>query len=494
MDTAPAIRLEMRGIRKSFGPQVALSGVSLKLAAGEVHALVGENGAGKSTLMKILSGAYQPDGGEMWVDGIPYAPTNPSEARRRGVGMIYQELSIAPHLTVAENIFLGIEPLQGLLINHYKMQVEAEKTLQSLGHANIDVNSLAGELSVSQQQIIEIARALSMGCKIIVFDEPTSSLAQADVARLFDLIDTLAQRGLSIIYISHFLEEVRRLSTRLTILRDGASVSVHETKAVDDTKIVAEMVGREVKDLYPRSPRKLGPVLLDAVIPGRGRMTLRRGEVVGLCGLVGAGRTEFLRAIFGLDSAEGKKITVNADQSTSNPRTNWQAHLGLVSENRKEEGLALDLSIGDNVCLPSLKNLGQWGFISPTERNRHTVKWISDLGIRCQSPEQAIGNLSGGNQQKAAIARLLEADCDILLLDEPTRGIDIAAKAKIYEVINRLVTDPKNPRAVLMVSSYLPELLGVCDRIAVVCRGQIGQAIPVNETDSEKLMRAATGN
>jgi ribose transport system ATP-binding protein len=424
----------------------------------------------------------------------PTLHVNPSEARQRGVGMIYQELSIAPHLSVTENIFLGIESRKGLLIDSGKMQAEAKKTLVSLGHDGIDVNQPAGELSVSQQQIVEIARALSMGCKIIVFDEPTSSLAQADVARLFDLIDTLAKRGLTIIYISHFLEEVRRLTSRLTILRDGASVAVYETKAVDDAKIVAEMVGRAVKDLYPRSARKTGEVVLEADVPGRGKITLRRGEVVGLCGLVGAGRTEFLRAIFGLDTVEGKNIVVHRSQSTSDPRSNWQAHLGLVSENRKEEGLALDLSIGDNICLPSLSKLGKAGFISPGERSEHTVRWISNFGIRCQGPNQSIGNLSGGNQQKAAIARLLEADCDILLLDEPTRGIDIAAKAKIYEVINQLVTDPKNPKAVLMVSSYLPELLGVCDRIATVCRGQLSEAEPVGQTNSEKLMRAATGN
>jgi ribose transport system ATP-binding protein len=269
---------------------------------------------------------------------------------------------------------------------------------------------------------------------------------------------------------------------------------VHETKSIDDAKIVAEMVGREVKDLYPRNQRTIGPVLLEANIPGSGKLTLRRGEVVGLCGLVGAGRTEFLRAIFGLDTIEGKNVLVNGIQKTSDPRSNWQAHLGFVSENRKEEGLALDLSIGDNVCLPALSKLGKIGFISPTQRSLHTTRWISDFGIRCQGSDQPIGNLSGGNQQKAAIARLLEADCDILLLDEPTRGIDIAAKAKIYEVINRLVTDPKNPKAVLMVSSYLPELLGVCDRIATVCRGQLSEAVPVSETNSEKLMRAATGN
>ena len=486
-------RLEMRDIRKAFGPQIALGGVSLKVQAGEVHALVGENGAGKSTLMKILSGAYQPDAGAMWVDGQPYAPTNPAEARQRGVGMIYQELSIAPHLSVAENIWLGIEPKNGILLDRVKMRTEAQATLAGLGHGDIDVDQPAGKLSVSHQQIIEIARALSMGCKIIVFDEPTSSLAQADVQRLFELIDQLSRRGLSIIYISHFLEEVRRLSSRLTILRDGQSVACHATPSITDDAIVAEMVGREVKDLYPRSPRKVGEVLLEAKIPNRGTLTLRRGEVVGLCGLVGAGRTEFLRALFGLEENTDQTLRLAGATHRTEPRSNWLHHMGLVSENRKEEGLALELSIADNVCLPALQKIAKLGFVSPQTCNAHTTVWIEKFGIRCQGPQQAIGRLSGGNQQKAAIARLLEADCDILLLDEPTRGIDIAAKAKIYEIIDQLVADPIRPRAVLMVSSYLPELLGVCDRIAAVRRGQVGEATPVAETNSEKLMRAATG-
>ncbi len=491
--SSDAARLEMRDIRKAFGAQIALGGVSLKIHAGEVHALVGENGAGKSTLMKILSGAYQPDSGTMFVDGQPYAPANPADGRQRGVGMIYQELSIAPHLSVAENIWLGIEPQKGLVLDRTKMRTEAQATLAGLGHGTIDVDQPAGQLSVSHQQIVEIARALSMGCKIIVFDEPTSSLAQADVQRLFDLIDQLSRRGLAIIYISHFLEEVRRLSSRLTILRDGQSVACHVTSAITDDAIVAEMVGREVKDLYPRSQRQLGEILLEATIPQRGTLTLRRGEVVGLCGLVGAGRTEFLRAVFGLEENTSQKITIAGHSQLAEPRNNWLHRMGLVSENRKEEGLALELSIADNVCLPALKKVAKLGFVSPATCEAHTVEWIDKFGIRCQGPNQAIGRLSGGNQQKAAIARLLEADCDILLLDEPTRGIDIAAKAKIYEIIDQLVADPIRPRAVLMVSSYLPELLGVCDRIAAVRRGQVGEATPVAQTNSEKLMRAATG-
>jgi len=494
MSDGPAggLRLEMRAIRKSFGSQAALDGVSLEVRAGEVHAIVGENGAGKSTLMKVLSGAHQPDGGQMWLDGTPYAPAHPQEARQRGVGMIYQELSIAPHLSVAENISLGREPRRGILLDRAALRSRAQSTLAELGHGQIDVDAPAGGLSISQQQIVEIARSLAMGCRVIVFDEPTSSLAQADVQRLYALIDNLSRRGLAVIYISHFLEEVRRLATRLTVLRDGRSIAVHEVDQVGDAQIVAEMVGRDIQDLYPRSVRKKGAVALEAILPDIGPITLHYGEILGLCGLVGAGRTEILQALFGLELKKDARIRKDGHTVGPGPRHSWAARLGFVSENRKEEGLALSLSIGDNVCLPALGKLGRLGFLSPARRRQNTGQWIQQLDIRCQSADQNVGNLSGGNQQKAAFARLLEADCEILLLDEPTRGIDIAAKAKIYATIDRLVTDPLQPRAIIMVSSYLPELLGVCDRIAVVRRGKIGHPYPVAETSSEQLMQEAT--
>ena len=485
-------RLVMQSITKAFGSNQALGGVDLILLPGEVHALVGENGAGKSTLMKVLSGAHATDAGTMKLDGKAYAPRDPQEARASGVGMIYQELSIAPHLSVAENLVLGAEPVRGGLFDRGAARKLARETLTSLGHGDIVVDAPAGSLSISRRQIIEIGRSLALGCKVIVFDEPTSSLAQADVQRLFELIDRLAARGISIIYISHFLEEVRRLSSRLTVLRDGKSVATFKTKEVDDARIVAEMVGRNVDELYPRSPRKAGEVLLEASAPGLGSLTVRRGEVLGICGLVGSGRTELLRAIFGLD--HDGKVRVAGNQLTPAPLISWQTGMGLVSENRKEEGLALGLGIGDNICLASLSKLGSAGFISPNQRSRHTQEWIQKLGIRCENPDQPIGRLSGGNQQKAALARLLEADCDILLLDEPTRGIDIAAKARIYEAIDRLVTDPVRPRAVVMVSSYLPELLGTCDRIAVMKRNGLGQAHTLSETSAEALMAEATGN
>lgn len=483
-------RLVMRGITKAFGRNQALGGVDLTVMPGEVHALVGENGAGKSTLMKVLSGAHAPDAGTMELDGEAYAPRDPHAARARGVGMIYQELSIAPHLTVAENLVLGAEPRRGGLVDREAARKLARETLTGLGHGDIDVDALAGTLSISRLQIVEIGRSLALGCKVIVFDEPTSSLAQEDVRRLFELIDRLAARGIAILYISHFLEEVRRLASRLTILRDGRSVAGFRTAEVDDARIVAEMVGRNVRELYPRSLRKAGETILEGSAPGLGQLSVRRGEVFGICGLVGSGRTELLRAIFGLDP--NGHVRIAGREFTPSPLAAWQSGMGMVSENRKEEGLALALSIGDNVCLASLGHLGRAGLISPAERSERTQAWIGALGIRCEGPDQPIGRLSGGNQQKAALARLLEAECDILLLDEPTRGIDIAAKARIYEAIDRLVTDPVRPRAVVMVSSYLPELLGTCDRIAVMGRNGLGTPRPVDTTSAEALMAEAT--
>lgn len=483
-------RLEMRGIAKAFGRNRALDGVDLTVAPGEVHALVGENGAGKSTLMKVLSGAHAPDAGAMRLDGAAYAPRDPQEARRSGVGMIYQELAVAPHLSVAENLVLGAEPRRGPLADRAAARRLARETLAGLGHGDIDVDAPAGSLSISRLQIVEIGRSLALGCKVIVFDEPTSSLAQEDVRRLFELIDGLAARGISVIYISHFLEEVRRLASRLTVLRDGRSVATHRVAEVDDARIVAEMVGRDVAELYPRSPRTPGEVALRARVPGRGSLEVRRGEVLGICGLVGSGRTELLRGIFGLDPGGARSVAGSA--VASSPRASWAAGMGMVSENRKEEGLALALGIGDNICLPNLKALGRVGLVSPAERTRRADRWIAELGIRCQGADQPIGRLSGGNQQKAALARLLEADCDVLLLDEPTRGIDIAAKARIYQAIDRLVTDPVRPRAVVMVSSYLPELLGTCDRIAVMGRNGLGEPHSVAGTSAERLMAEAT--
>jgi ribose transport system ATP-binding protein len=492
-------RLVMRGIRKTFGPTIALGRVDLEVLPGEVHALVGENGAGKSTLMKILSGAHAPDSGEMVFDGKTYSPRNPLDARGRGVGMIYQELSIAPHLTIEENIVLGMEPSCGPFVDRKAMRARAMEALAHFDHPDLRPDVVAGTLSVSALQLVEIGRSLAMGCKLLVFDEPTSSLAQKDIERLFLLIDRLKAQGISIIYISHFLEEVQRLASRLTVLRDGFVVGTRDVATTSPEEIVSLMVGRDVEDLYPRSERTQGALILEIKdLSGKSKpesasLELYRGEVVGIAGLVGSGRTEFLRALFGLDSVKSGEIRMGGSSGRASPRNRWQQGIGLLSENRKEEGLALSLSIADNVTLTCLERFGAAGTVSPKKQFAATSVWIQRLGIKCQGPDQAIGGLSGGNQQKAAFARLLEHDVDILLLDEPTRGIDIAAKARIYEAINEVVTDPARPRAVIMISSYLPELFGVCDRIAVMSQGRLGRAVPVGKITPHDVMLVATG-
>lgn len=489
----------MRGIRKTFGPTIALGRVDLEVLPGEVHALVGENGAGKSTLMKILSGAHAPDSGEMEIDGESYRPTNPLNARSRGVGMIYQELSIAPHLTVEENIVLGMEPMRGPFIDRKAMRARALEALAYFDHPDLRPDALASTLSVSALQLVEIGRSLAMGCKLLVFDEPTSSLAQKDIERLFLLIDRLKAQGISIIYISHFLEEVQRLASRLTVLRDGSVVGTLDVATSTPETIVSLMVGRDVEDLYPRTRRTQGESLLKIKnLSGRSKpvsvsLDLHRGEVIGIAGLIGSGRTEFLRALFGLDPILSGEIQIGHNTGSATPRKRWQQGLGLLSENRKEEGLALGLSIADNITLTCLESFGKAGTLTPKKQNLAAARWIERLGIKCQSPQQAIGGLSGGNQQKAAFARLLEHDVDILLLDEPTRGIDIAAKARIYEAINEAVTDAKRPRGVIIISSYLPELFGVCDRIAVMSQGKLSEAMPVGEITPHDVMLIATG-
>ncbi|MDZ7269556.1 MAG: sugar ABC transporter ATP-binding protein [candidate division KSB1 bacterium] len=492
--------LEMRGIHKRFGATVALAQVDFEVRAGEVHALVGENGAGKSTLMKILSGALQPEAGSMWLAGRPYHPRSPLQARQHGVGMIYQELSLAPHLTVAENILLGMEPARFGFIKRREVQQRALAALQHFDHPEIKPGVRVRELPPGARQLVEIARALAMGCTVLVFDEPTSSLSRSDIQSLFRVIRDLRRRGLAIVYISHFLEEVGEIADRLTVLRDGRVAGTRPTAEVTPAEIVALMVGRTVQELYPRSPRQRGePVVEIRQLSGMQKpadvsLTLYRGEVLGICGLVGAGRTELLRALFGLDPIRRGEIKIGVYAGPASPLKRWQQGVGLLSEDRKEEGLALNLSLADNLTLSKLTGLGPLGLILPRHQAAVANHWIAEMDIHCRDARQRVADLSGGNQQKVALGRLLHHEVDILLLDEPTRGIDVAAKAKIYEVVDRLVAarHPK-PRAVLMVSSYLPELLGICDRIAVMVRGKLGAPRPAAELDEHQLMLAATG-
>jgi ribose transport system ATP-binding protein len=491
--SAPAeMRLRMEGVRKAFGATVALDGVDFSVRAGEVHALVGENGAGKSTLMKVLSGAHAPDTGRMWLDGRPYCPHHPLDARKAGVAMIYQELSLARHLSVMENIVLGMEPVFGPFMDWRSVRARSAQALATLGRPDIPLETPVARLSVAEQQLVEIGRAVAIGCRVLVLDEPTSSLAQRDVKLLFELVRRLRQQGHAIVYISHFLEEVKDVADTFTVLRDGKSVGGGKTADASIDRMVSLMVGRNVDELYPRSRRTPGEIILEVrqlagdVKPALAGLALRRGEVLGIAGLVGAGRTELLRCIFGLNRVTSGQVRIGTFSGPAAPGRRWKQGAGMVSEDRKSEGLALDLSVAENLTLSRLPWL-----VTPRQQAGWSRPWIGMLPIKCGSPRQRVGDLSGGNQQKVALARLLHHDVDVLLLDEPTRGIDVGSKAQIYRIIDELACRGK---AVLVVSSYLPELMGICDRVAVMCRGVLGEAHPAGQFDEQQIMLEATGS
>jgi ribose transport system ATP-binding protein len=490
-------RFEMRGVAKAFGATAALDGVDLSVRGGEVCALVGQNGAGKSTLMAILAGAIAPDGGAMRLDGTRYAPRDPLEARRAGVAMIYQELSLAPHLPVMENIVLGMEPVRRGVVQRDRMRAIAAAALGELGHSDILPETIVGTLSPAAQQLVEIARALAVGCRVLVLDEPTSSLGRADVQALFGLIGRLKARGIAIVYISHFIEDVKAVSDRFVVLRDGRNAGGGPTADASPAEIVGLMVGRGLDQLYPRGARAPGaPVLqLENVLPGDATLTLRRGEILGIAGLLGAGRTRLMRAIFGLEPVRRGAVTVGAFTGAATPHDRWRQGAGLLSEERAGEGLALGLSVADNMTMTRLAPLGPGFTVLPARQQAAAARWIETLGIRCGDTRQPVGELSGGNQQKVAVARLLHHGADVLLLDEPTRGIDVGSKAQVYRLMDELVCGAAGERkaAILLVSSYVPELLGVCDRIAVMARGRLGPARPVDEWTEHSLLMDASG-
>ncbi|MDO8544850.1 MAG: sugar ABC transporter ATP-binding protein [Opitutaceae bacterium] len=491
----PALRLV--AIKKAFGATRALRGVSLEVAAGEVHALIGENGAGKSTLMKVLSGAHAADEGTMELGGHPYAPAHPHDARLKGVAMIYQELNLALHLTAQENILLGAESAKAGWIKRRQSRERACAALAQLGHESLDLDRPAGAFSIATQQIIEIARALLTKPKVLIMDEPTSSLTQADTELLFAAILRLRTQGVSIIYISHFLEECRRIADRYTVLKDGETVGTGAMKDASLDRIVTLMTGREVKDLYARRAHTPGDVVLEvralASAPRlkRAGFQLRAGEIFGLAGLIGAGRTDLLRTIFGLDRREaGEVVIVGAPAGKATPRSRWAQGVGFLSENRKEEGLMLTQSIADNITLTKHATFGRLGWINGRRQRAAAQRWVDDLRVKCRDAAQPISQLSGGNQQKVAIARLLEHPARIFLLDEPTRGIDVGSKAQIYELVGELAAAGK---AVIVISSYLPELLGLCDTIGVMCRGELVTIRPRAQWSEADIMRVATG-
>lgn len=489
--------LTLSGIEKNFGATRALSGVSLAIAPGEVHAVIGENGAGKSTLMKILSGAHAADSGTMTLDGEPYRPENPLDARRRGVAMIYQELNLVVHLDAVENILLGSESSHFGWVDRRAGRERAMSALTLLGHQSLNLERPVGEFSIAEQQIVEIARALLGRPRVLIMDEPTSSLTQADTEKLFAVIGRLREQSVSVIYISHFLEECRRICDRFTVLKDGLTAGGGDMKTTPLDRIVTLMTGREVKQLYPKRTHPLGsPVVevrgaVSAPRLRRATLQVREGEVFGLAGLIGAGRTDLLRAIFALDRLDaGDVCVVGHDGEAATPFTRWAQGVGFLSENRKEEGLMLGRSIADNLTLTRQSIYGRLGWIDKRRQRDASQRWISALAIKCLTAEQSVGELSGGNQQKVAFARLLEHSARVFLLDEPTRGIDVGSKAQIYQLIGELAAAGKT---VLVASSYLPELLGLCGTIGVMCRGELADVRPAEAWSEAELIRVATG-
>lgn len=490
--------LEMNDISKSFPGVRVLDQVTFNLTGGEVHALMGENGAGKSTLMKILGGIHRRDGGTVILKGTPCEIASPSMAQSLGIAMIHQELNLIPHLTVMENIFLGREFTYGRsgMINWGKMRQESVRFLSQLG-LSIDPGIIAGELSVGQQQMIEIAKALSMNAEILVLDEPTAALTDREIEALFTVIESLKAKGVGMIYISHRMEEIFRICDRVTVMRDGHTVGTDRVADTNIDKLVKMMVGREIKDRFPKIDVSVGEPKLEVKglsLPGKLQdisFAVRSGEIVGIAGLMGAGRTELAKALFGVTPARQGEICVDGRPiAIRKPVDAIRAGIALVTEDRKDEGLLLNLSVKDNISLPNLKDVSSLGFVNRSKETGISERLISQLLIKTPNGEQKVGSLSGGNQQKVVIGKWLETNPQVFILDEPTRGVDIGAKKEIYDLMNQLVS---RGVAILMISSELPEVLGMSDRILVMHEGRIAGEFARGEATQEKIMHCATG-
>ena len=498
--TAPALRVE--GLVKRFGATVALDGVDLTLKPGEVHALIGENGAGKSTLLNVVAGAIRPDRGRMFVAGEPYTPGSPLDAKRRGIALIHQELMLCPHLTVAENVVLGAEPrTRAGRFDAGAARARASALLRNFDHPEIDPDERVGRLPLAARQVVEICRALAADVRVLLMDEPTSSFQRPDIERLFVLIRRLASRGIGVVYISHFLEEVREIADRYTVVRDGRSLVEGRIDETTNDALIEQMVGRSMGGHFPRRAASAAQdVLLEVdhlAAPPAVRdasFTLRRGEILGIAGLIGSGRTELVRALFGLDRPVSGRITLAGRPlplaGAGTPQRLSQG-FGFLSEDRKGEGLALPMSVTDNLTATRLSaSVRRWGILDVARQRKHAGHWIAHLGIRARSPAQPVRTLSGGNQQKVVLGRLLYQKADVLLLDEPTRGIDVGSRSQMYEAIAGVAAEGK---AVLMVSSYLPELFGMCDRLAVMSRGRLSEARPIAEWTPGAVLAASIG-
>lgn len=491
------MQIEMRGIDKSFGSNQVLKQAGFTLESGEVHALMGENGAGKSTLMKILTGVYTKDAGTVLVDGKEVNYKNPQEAEKAGIVFIYQELNVMFDLTVEENLFMGKE-IHGRfgICDKKAMQKKAQEALNILG-VNISPKTVMAELSVGQQQMVEICKALMADAKVIIMDEPTAALTQSETVALFKVIESLRKKGVSMVYISHRMEEIFELCDRITVLRDGSYIGVKNIPETNMNEIVKMMIGREIGERYPSRNVKIGKEVLK--VKGLTRkgtfhdvnFSVRAGEVLGVSGLMGAGRTEIMQAIFGNLSYEGGTIEIDGKEvKISNPCQAMEHGIGFITEDRKTEGLMLDKSIRENISLCNLRRISKSSVISREAEKNMVTEAIKDLHIKCFGSYHECNNLSGGNQQKVVLAKWILTNPKILILDEPTRGVDIGAKKEIYSIINKLAAQGV---AIIMVSSELPEVLGMSDNIMVVREGEVRGIISYEEANQERVMTLATG-
>ncbi len=489
--------LQLTHARKSFGPVIALADGSIELRAGEVHALVGENGAGKSTMVKILAGLYNPDAGDFRIAGDAVAFRSVADSKAAGISVIYQEPTLFPDLTVAENIFVGRQPRGALgLISRTTMRDRARLLFDRLG-VPIDPDRVAEGLSIADQQIIEIAKAISLDARILVMDEPTAALSGAEVERLFAVVRSLRDGGAAVLFISHRFDEVFDLCDRVTVMRDGRYIATHEIVDTSVDEIVREMVGRGIDALYPKEAADIGEVVLEVSALGLTGVfhdvsfSVRSGEIVGVSGLVGAGRTEIARAIFGIDAyTEGSVTFLGRALPAHSPMKSIDAGIGFVPEDRRKQGLVMDLSVGRNTALTLRHTLARFGLISSARERNEASVWTRMLQVK-GSLDASVSTLSGGNQQKVVLAKWLATQPRLLIVDEPTRGIDVGTKAEVHRLMSELAG---RGIAILMISSELPEILGMSDRVIVVREGRISAELSRAEATPERVMTASTGS
>jgi len=489
----------MEGIDKSFPGVKALKQCRFELRSGEVHALVGENGAGKSTLMKILAGVYSKDAGRIMYKGREVEITNTRAAQNLGISIIFQEFNLIPHLTVAQNIFIGREPRKGIrfILNEKEINKKTQELLDMM-NVDIDPRTKVSDLTVAKQQMVEIAKALSLNSEVLIMDEPTAALADSEIEELFRIIRDLKKKGVGIIYISHRLEELGVISDRITVMRDGEYIDTVATKDVTTAQIIKMMVGREIYETSEaNSESSKNEIVLEVKNLNRGNaikdvsFNLRKGEILGFAGLMGSGRTEVARAIFGADPVDSGEVYVNGKKVKIKQPIDAVRHgIGYLSEDRKRFGLMLDLNVELNIVIASLKNYVNFiGGVNKNKTRKESSKWVDTLKIKTPSLDQKVKNLSGGNQQKVVLGKWLSRDCNILIFDEPTRGIDVGAKSEIYKLINKLAAEGKS---IIMISSELPEILRMSHRIIVMCEGRITGELSCEEATQERIMEYAT--